>query len=104
MSLILVWLFHYTYNLFILSVSGHHVGQGHTLGVPGEPQEVHPRHQDGLRWPQEEERASRSDCLSGICNQIIASSQLSRFYQIHLSTSLDLAWTYHTSDIFRTFT
>ena len=32
---------------------GHHLGREHSLRVPREPQEVHSRYQDGLRWSQE---------------------------------------------------
>lgn len=32
-----------------------------TVRVPREPQEVHPRHQDGLRWPEEGEGQERPD-------------------------------------------
>ncbi len=38
-------------------VPRHHLGPGHVGRVPHQPQEVHPRHQDGLRRTQEEEGA-----------------------------------------------
>ena len=38
--------------------------EGNTLGLSGEPQEIHPWHQNDLRWSQEEGRPCRFDCIS----------------------------------------
>lgn len=41
----------------------YHLEWRHPLRVLGKPKEVHPRHQDGLRWYQEGEGTSRSYLL-----------------------------------------
>ena len=40
-------------------LSRHHLGCGHPGRVSDEPQEVHPRHEDGVRRAQEEEGPGR---------------------------------------------
>ena len=53
-----------------------HLGRGHVDGVPGEPKEVHPRNQDDLRRPQEEERANRRHRVPEVRHFIMASETL----------------------------
>lgn len=38
----------------------YHLERGYAIRVPGKPQEIHPWHQNGVRWFEETKRARRS--------------------------------------------
>lgn len=54
--------------------SRNHLEWRHLDGLFGEPQEIHSRNKDDLRWHQKEERKNRPDSISEICNFMINSS------------------------------
>ncbi len=51
-----------------------HLGPRHPGRVPHQPQEVHPRHQDGVRRPEKEEGARPAHRLPDGCHKVILSS------------------------------
>ena len=66
----LINLSYITWSLKVLLVFRDRVGRGYIVRIPGEPEKVYPRNQNGFRRIEKEKRARTTDSLSQKFNQL----------------------------------